>query len=124
MISALVLARGLRRDCVSGLYEGVEGCVGSGLSPLLVILALVWGWGLRRDCVSGLYEGVGVDVGGVFSPLLVISALVRGRRLCRDCVWGERAGVGECVFFPTCDLGAVSRAGFTSRLCFGSIRGC
>ena len=79
MISVLFLERGLRRDCVLGLYEGVEGCVGSGFSPLLVILALVWGWGLRRDCVSGLCEGVGVGGGEGFSSLLVISALVRGR---------------------------------------------
>ena len=70
VILALVRGLGSRRDCVSGLYEGVEGCVGSGLSSLLVISVLFRGRGLRRDCVSGLYVGVEVGVGEGLFPCL------------------------------------------------------
>ena len=58
VISVLFRERGLRRDCVSGLYEGVGVGGGEGCVSLLVISALIWGWDPARDCVSGLYEGV------------------------------------------------------------------
>ena len=71
-----------------------ERVCGSGLSPLLAMLALVRGRGLRRDCVSGLYGGFGVGGGGVFARLLVISVLLRGWDPARDCVSGLYGGVG------------------------------
>ncbi len=95
VISVLFRGRGLRRDCVSGLYEGVEVGVGGGFVPLLVISVLLRERGLRRDCVSGLYEGVGVGVGGVFSPQLAMLASVRGRGLHRDRVRGSKCSEME-----------------------------